>query len=333
MENAISASLKRFGWFVLIYNLLVIVFGAFVRATRSGAGCGSHWPLCNGVVIPQNPATETIVEFTHRITSGVTVLLIAILIAWVWRYSQKGSPVRVSVILSGFFIITESLIGAGLVLFELVAHNDSMARAFSMMAHLVNTFLLIASIGITSWWLSFGVPPKAPKDRQARLLSLLGAGGMLFLGASGAVTALGDTLFPARSLTEGLQQDFATTAHILLRLRVFHPVIAILVGGYLIGFHIWLRSRYPWKLVKRLGNWLTFLVIMQWGLGMLNVVLLAPVWLQLVHLLVTTLIWLSWVGLCVFAWVPLEFPSGISHNAVHDTINQSSARESRQMEI
>lgn len=333
MQNTNSTSLKRFGWLVLIYNLFVIVFGAYVRATGSGAGCGSHWPLCNGVVIPQNPAIETIVEFTHRITSGFTVLLIAILIIWVWRRSQKGSPVRVSVALAGFFIITESLIGAGLVLFELVAHNDSMARAFSMMAHLVNTFLLIASIGITSFWLSFGVPQTAPKDRQARLLSLLGAGGMLFLGASGAVTALGDTLFPVGSLVEGLQQDFATTAHILLRLRVFHPVIAILVGGFLIGFSIWLRNRYPWKPVKQLGNWLIILVGLQWGLGLLNLVLLAPVWLQLVHLLVTTLIWLSLVGLCIFAWVPLEFPSGISHNPVHDTINQSSARESSQMEI
>lgn len=333
MQNTIPTSLKRFSWFVLIYNLLVIVFGAYVRATRSGAGCGSHWPLCNGVVIPQNPATETIVEFTHRITSGFTVLLIAILIVWVWRVTQKGSPVRVSVALSGFLIITESLIGAGLVLFELVAHNDSMARAFSMMAHLVNTFLLIASIGITSFWLSFGVPKTAPKDEQARLFSFLGASGMLFLGASGAVTALGDTLFPVGSLAEGLRQDFNTTAHILLRLRVFHPVIAILVGGYLIGFNFWLRSRYPWKRVKQLGNWLMILVIMQWGLGLLNVVLLAPVWLQLVHLLVTTLIWLSLVGLGIFAWVPLEFPSSISHNPVHDAINQSSARESGQMKI
>ncbi|GAP06459.1 uncharacterized protein required for cytochrome oxidase assembly [Anaerolinea thermolimosa] len=333
MENTISNSLKRFSWFVLVYNLLVIVFGAYVRATRSGAGCGSHWPLCNGVVIPQNPATETIVEFTHRVTSGFTVLLIVILITWIWRRSQRGSPIRVSAALAGFFIITESLIGAGLVLFELVAHNDSMARAFSMMAHLVNTFLLIASIGITSWWLSFGAPQKAPKDRQARLLSLLGAGGMLFLGASGAVTALGDTLFPVSSLAEGLQQDFDTTAHILLRLRVFHPVIAILAGGYLIGFGIWLRSRYPWKFVKQLGNWMIFLIVLQWGLGLLNVVLLAPVWLQLVHLSITTLIWLLFVGLSIFAWIPFEFSSGIGHNPVHDAVNQSSARESSQMKI
>ena len=53
-----SRSFARFAGAVLGYNLLVIVWGAYVRASGSGAGCGNHWPLCNGVVVPNAPLPE-----------------------------------------------------------------------------------------------------------------------------------------------------------------------------------------------------------------------------------------------------------------------------------
>src|SRR5512146_1869905 len=92
-----SLSLSRFAkfsWGVLGYNVFVILFGAYVRATGSGAGCGAHWPLCNGVVIPHPQRIETIIEFTHRLTSGLTLVLVAALVIWAWRKYPKGSLLR-----------------------------------------------------------------------------------------------------------------------------------------------------------------------------------------------------------------------------------------------
>ena len=247
------SKLAKFAWGVLVYNLLVIVFGAFVRATGSGAGCGSHWPSCNGDIIPRAPELETVIEFSHRVSSGITLVLIAFLIVWVWRSYPKGNPLRKSSGLIGIFIITESLLGAGLVLFELVQHNASLARAISMMAHLLNTFLLLASLVVTAWWLSTGVPDNWKRDDKARILSVFGVLGMFVLAASGALTALGDTLFPAGSLAEGLRQDIDPAAHFLLRLRIFHPIIAVVVGSYVAGFGIWMRiSRRDFNFVAHI---------------------------------------------------------------------------------
>ena len=89
-EGDASAARPRSGfaayaWAVLGFNLLVILWGAFVRATGSGAGCGSHWPLCNGEVLPRAPALATLIEFSHRLTSGVALLLVIGLVVGAWR--------------------------------------------------------------------------------------------------------------------------------------------------------------------------------------------------------------------------------------------------------
>src|SRR5690606_34080466 len=192
----------RYAWFVLAFLLFVILWGAFVRATGSGAGCGSHWPLCNGVVIPREPAVETLIELAHRVTSALSGVLVLILLGWAFRLFPRGHIVRKAAVLSTLFIITEGLVGAGLVLFEWVAHNQSVARAISMAVHLVNTFLLLAAVSLTAWW-------SGAKDEMAFRIRGTGATGRWFagalvllvvLGASGAVTALGDTLFPSGTL-------------------------------------------------------------------------------------------------------------------------------------
>jgi heme A synthase len=118
---------------------------------------------------------------------------------------------------------------------------------------------------------------------------------MLLLGASGAVTALGDTLFPATSLAEGLQQKFSPTAHFLVRLRLWHPVIAIAVGAYAIGVIGMVNTRLSDPLARRIGRVFTVLYFVQLGSGALNVVLLAPIWLQLWHLLLSDALWITLV--------------------------------------
>jgi heme A synthase len=280
----------KFAWFVVGYNILVILWGAFVRASGSGAGCGSHWPLCNGEVIPMNPGTERIIEFTHRTMSGVALVLVVGLIVWAFR-SYLWGRVRYGALASGFFILTEALLGASLVLFGWVGMDQSVMRVYSMGLHLVNTFLLLAAMTLTAWWASEGnaIQLRGPSARVLPLaVALLGA---IAVGMSGAVTALGDTLFPAASLAQGIQQDLNPTAHFLIQLRVIHPLIAIGVGAYLMLLTVWLTNPHV-ALTRRLAVALRFLVAAQWMAGFVNIVLLAPIWMQIVHLLLADLVWI-----------------------------------------
>jgi heme A synthase len=200
-----------YAWLVVAVNLLVIVWGAYVRASFSGDGCGSHWPLCNGEVIPTAPVIKTLVELTHRLTSGAALLLV---VGLVWRSRRlfpKGDQVRRGAFWSLIFILIEALLGAALVKFNLVAGNASVARAFVMSIHLVNTFVLLALLSLTAWW-AMGAPPVRLRG-QGKVNAIFAAGlcGTLLIAVSGAIAALGDTLFPARSLAEGMRQDFSPT--------------------------------------------------------------------------------------------------------------------------
>jgi heme A synthase len=296
-----KAGLARFAWAVLGYNLLVVVWGAFVRASGSGAGCGSHWPLCNGVVVPRPEEVATIIEFTHRVTSGLALVAVAALLFGAMRLYPRGHRVRKAALVTMAFIILEALLGAGLVLFELVAENASMVRAFSMVAHLVNTFLLVGSLTVTAWWASGGPAFRLRGEGAIGSLLVVGLLGLLAVGATGAIAALGDTLFPARSFAEGFRADLDPAAHFLLRLRILHPAVAVAAGAYwLLVARLAARAR-PSDRTRRFAAVLSVVVVAQLALGAANVALLAPVWIQLVHLLLADLLWIAAVLLSAAA--------------------------------
>ncbi|MBI5494180.1 MAG: COX15/CtaA family protein [Deltaproteobacteria bacterium] len=285
-------------WGVLALNIAVILWGAYVRATGSGAGCGEHWPTCNGQVIPRDPSVKTLIEFTHRITSGVAFLAVVALFAWVRRRVPRGHPARAAAAGTLFFMITEAAVGALLVLFRLVADNESMARAMFMAVHLVNTFLLLACLALTAWWLA-GAPPPSRRSRPANALILAVLGGVMLLGVSGAVAALGDTLYPARSLQEGIAMDLSPTASLLVRLRILHPGLAAVIAIATVAA-AWMLPRRP--LARRVGVVVTGVTCLQVAGGILNVLLLAPVWMQLIHLLVADAVWIGLVLLGAALW-------------------------------
>lgn len=303
-------SLKKYSLFVLIYNVFVILIGALVRATGSGAGCGAHWPSCNGEVIPTSPQLETIIEFSHRITSGLTIIFVLILFLWVFRMYEKKSKVRKAALFVLIFIIFEALIGAGLVLFELTGENSSLTRAIVIALHLVNTFLLLGSNTLLFEWIREGEPKKILINRNARQLFILIFVLFLLLGASGAITALGDTLFPTASLSEGIEQDFSGE-NFLLQLRVYHPIIAVFIGlGLYVIYNNFLKKSNNIKL-NTYSRYLSGLFLLQLFLGVFNVLLLAPIWMQLVHLLLADIVWIIfvlWINQIVFYGLSASSP-------------------------
>ncbi len=277
----------KFSWAVLAYTIFVILWGAMVRATGSGAGCGSHWPLCNGEVVPLAPQIETIIEYGHRLTSGLALIFVIVMFVWAWRSYPKGHHVRLGALLSFVFIIIESLIGAALVLFELVAYNDSTARAIVIALHLVNTFILLAVMTLTAWWASGGQPMRWRGQGWLGWAVALSFASLLAVGATGAVVALGDTLFPPETLREGLEQKFDPEAHFAVRLRAWHPLIAIIAGVFTIAVMNIYKQTNPTTTIKWMTQSFTGLYIFQLIVGAFNVVLLAPLWMQVFHLLVS----------------------------------------------
>lgn len=284
-----------FAWFVWVFNLIVVGLGAYVRATGSGAGCGTHWPLCNGEFFPSSPSLATMIEFSHRVSSGLILLLMLLLFIFSRLGYKKGSLVRKAAGYALVFTLMEVLIGAGLVLFELVAENASLTRALSMVAHLINTYLLIASLTLTAWWASRGDVDRLTWPGRRGVMMIVAMVGFLLLGASGGLTALGDTLFPSSSLAEGLQQDFSPAAHFLIWLRVLHPFIAALVGLYILIAAALLRFGGSRPIVMNMTSILIGLFAVQLVLGGLNIILLVPVWLQVTHLIVSDLVWTALV--------------------------------------
>lgn len=285
----------NFSLFVLVYNVFVIIFGAFVRASGSGAGCGAHWPTCQGSVIPINPIAETIIEFTHRVTSGLALVFVIILFVVLSRQITGKSKIKTASLFAVIFTLSEAIIGAGLVLFQLVGDNSSIARAVIIALHLVNTFLLLGSLTLVFEWCRREEPQLFALPKKGGVWLFLLTMVIFILAASGAITALGDTLFPSSSLMEGLAQDSKAGVHFLIQLRVYHPVIAILVGLGLFLSLQFLQREFSNPIMKKYSSSIKIIFLIQIFLGGINVLLLAPIWMQLIHLLFADLLWINYV--------------------------------------
>ena len=288
----VNGRFARATWGLVAFLLAVVVWGAFVRATGSGAGCGAHWPVCNGQVLPRAPALETLIEFSHRVSSGLVTLAVVAWAVWGFLAFPRRHRVRRGAVLGVLAILVEGAIGAALVLFRLTGKDDSLTRAAVMGMHLVNTFFLLAVVALTGAWAGGMGRPRLRDQGAVAVLVPAALLGLVVLGVSGGIAALGDTLFPASSLAEGLRQD-VSGAHVLLRLRVLHPLIAVAVGTLLLVTAGVCGMLRPGRSVRRMAVALATLVIVQLTAGMVNLVLLAPVWMQLVHLLLADAVWLA----------------------------------------
>lgn len=282
---------------VLGWNILTILGGALVRATGSGAGCGRSWPTCQGTIVPELEGA-TAIEFTHRAVSGLALLSVVGLAVAVFRAIPQGGPARRGALLAVVAIIGEALIGALIVFSEWVADDASVARALAVPLHLVNTLFLLATLTLTIRWLG----PQSPRSRIAdhRRWFVAGAVGMGLIAATGAVTALADTLFPKEGVSFLLPE---AGEHFLTRLRVIHPLLATVVG---VGQAMWV-ARQGWDSmaarVVKAG------VAVQLGLGVVNILAGTPVWLSLLHLLAADVLWIAWIWLAAEpSTVPMAEP-------------------------
>jgi cytochrome c oxidase assembly protein subunit 15 len=280
----------RFAWAALYWNVGVVLWGAYVRSTGSGAGCGNKWPLCDGAVVGASANGQTIVEFMHRITSVISLLVVYGLVVWCWRVTKKGDWARYSVVLSAVLLANEALLGAALVLLKHVGNDKSAGRILFLCLHSGNTFLLLATLSLTAAWLSNGNRTFTLVGKWGQVWSIgLGLLAAMVTGITGAVAALADTLYPATSLRSSLMQDFGSVTPILLRVRLLHPTVAPIAACYVVWV-IW-RDSTERKRFSQSAIALIVLFVVQTGIGITNVLLLAPVWLQIAHLFVADVLW------------------------------------------
>jgi cytochrome c oxidase assembly protein subunit 15 len=305
IDHRPSPALRQFAWGVLCYFIAVILWGGLVRASGSGAGCGDHWPLCNGTVMQHSPRLDTMIEFTHRVTSGLSFFSVVALLVWTLRRTKRGHMARMAAAASVLFTLIEAILGAMLVKLGLTAQSQSPLRAPYLALHLTNTLLLLAALTLTAHMLS----RRAGFMRgTVRLVKPVGAGvcviAVLIVGVTGSLAALGDTLYPASSLGSSLAEDFSESSSWLLRWRWTHPAVAFAASIFLIWLLVRAARRSTYWDNRGLSALVLILLAAQYALGVLDVVFLAPVWLQILHLLGADVLWAALVVLA--ARVTLE---------------------------
>jgi len=307
----VSVGLRRYSWFVVGWNIAVILWGAVVRATGSGAGCGNHWPLCNGEVIPTSPRIATVIEFTHRMMTGGAAFTVLGLLIWTFLATRSRHLARVTAVASTLLLINEAFLGALLVKLGYVVNNQSTGRFIVLPIHLANTLLLLAALALTAHFLAreSGFMNGSVEYRFLGL-SIIGLAATVAVGVTGSLAALGDTLFPAATLAQAFAQDLSQSSPWVLRLRWMHPAASVLAGLFVVGL-VWVSGTREDPANKKLATWTIGLLVSQLALGALDVLLRAPNWMQILHLLGADIYWVALVVLAArIAIVPLGCPGG-----------------------
>lgn len=308
---------RRLSWGVAGYTLLVILWGYFLRISESGDGCGTDWPLCNGAVLPGTMAFPTLVELFHRITSGLVLLAVIGLAVAAVRTFPRGHALRAGALAALILTVTESLFGAVLVVFGWVAGDISLGRMLIRPVHVTNTFLLMAALVLTAWWATRGVSriPRPFSGSEAGRVGplVLPVLGVLALAWTGSWTGLAVTAFPAETLRDGLGQ-YVDPEHMLIYLRMSHPILAILVIGVLVRFSMRTRSiagSLGDPAAGRLAVALAALALTQLLAGPMTIVLGNPVEMRLFHLLLADLLWAALVALISARFEMATGPAGV----------------------
>ncbi len=280
----------RWAWATLAFFVIVVLEGAIVRTTSSGGGCGAHWPLCNGEILPHHPKLATLIEFTHRSLTGVSTAMFALLVGWTFYATPKRHPARRTAVAAGLLLLSEAALGAVLVLKHMVENNTSGLRVVMQSVHFTNTLLLLGATAATAVLLrpSLQTVTHDTGVRRASLIALLAT---ILTGATGSLAALADTLFPSPDLRTALAADFAAHSPLLIRMRWMHPAASFLAILATLALIAALRRCGA----RRSANLLALNLVLQLVIGVGDVLLLAPTWIQMLHLFSADIFWISLV--------------------------------------
>jgi cytochrome c oxidase assembly protein subunit 15 len=224
----------------------------------------------------------------------VAAALVVGLVVWTFYATRRDDRTRKAAVASVVFLLLEALLGAVLVLGGYVQNNVSTGRVVMQAIHFTNTMLLLASLTLTAWWLrDHRTPTSILPDRRLTIPAWTALAATIVMGATGALAALADTLFPSTSLLAGFASDFSAGAPALVRIRWVHPAAAVIGFCCVIWLVMKVRSRLSWIVVALLG--------LQFILGIADVLLLAPTWIQILHLLGADLYWIALVCLAAEA--------------------------------
>lgn len=284
-------NLSRYAWVLVYYTLFVIVWGAWVRISHSGDGCGNSWPLCDGALFPKEAETKTWIEYFHRLTSGFYGIVVMHLFYLTRKYFPPASQQRTWGLATLILMLIEAGLGAALVLKGLVGENATVFRLIVMTLHQVNSLLLVGStVGlalVTAKPAIFQVDWKKLFLHRGLLLVFI------LIPATGAWAALSNTLFPSTDLIQGLTDDLSPNSPWILKLRFFHPTIAASLCIYW-SYFFWNKSEDTEDLeAKKSSQFLAVFFVVALVFGMLTLLNLSPVWMKLVHLTLAQLLWIA----------------------------------------
>ena len=283
-------TLYRASWAIVAYTIVIIAWGAWVRISGSGDGCGDHWPLCHGAAVPIGGSVKTWTEVAHRYSTAIFGIFILAQLVAIRRITPKENPARYWIWYTLFFTATEALIGRMLVKQGLVNESESLSRMYVMPLHLLNTSLLLFSSVMTAESVKFGARRPVQVSRTTKrwgfTISLLLA---LLLG-TGAIAALGSHLLPASSLSTGLADDLSATSHPAVRLRLLHPVLGLLIPVGVVLFISISSARASNPTLRTLYQRFGWAVGIMVVIGVATLTLLAPTWLKLLHLTMANLL-------------------------------------------
>ncbi len=333
-ENKLSgwAELSKFSKFtvyILIFNLLVIGYGVFVRASKSGDGCGSHWPLCNGNSHPLNGPISRIVEGAHRVSTSLDGLLVVVMLFWALYGFPRKAQVKTFALITFAFIIVEGLIGAILVKGRLVADNASADRAFVMSFHVISTFMLVGAMTLSIFT---GSHRKLALKGQGAVGWMLGLSFLVtcVLGVSGAISALGHTLDPVHNVLKAAANP---TTFWMVRLQPMHPYLAVAGGMFLVLTATLVAYLRPSPAVRRSAAVFMGAFGLEMLVGIINIKMFAPIAVQMIHLasadaLVVSLVW--FIAEAIREGVPQREaseaePKAISTENFKETVKQFAA--------
>lgn len=283
-----------------ILALLIILWGAWVRISGSGDGCGDTWPLCHGEVLPTVVHKKTWVEFFHRATSGLFGILVVGVAGWTYKLFPRKHPTRIAAVLTVLFTVSEALLGAKLVLSGLVAGDQSSSRALTVSLHLLNTLILLSTIVALCVFSSKKEWRFRSYSGKTLLLFFASLAVFLAVTSTGSWAALAGVLFPSKSLFAGLEADLNPMSHFLVRWRVFHPFVAIVAFAILVSFgHRAAELVHP--SLQWLGAAFGRLVTVALVFGGATLFFLSPAWMKLTHLLIADLTWSGFVALTLLS--------------------------------